>query len=133
MSYDNIRGLFAIPGAFFNVDIGGWGVSPRTVNAESTMDARYISIARNRIRRLIKLKTPYEDLQDFTRIFMGGYVSMLNTPHGSMVHVVSPAGILWIDQPPVYVIDPDHPLSIYTTILNGTNDFYKGARKAFLR
>lgn len=133
MAYDNIRGLFAIPGVFFNTDIGGWGYSDRTPNKDATMDARYIHIARNRIRRMIKLQSTHESLQSYASAFMGGVVSILNTPHGSIAYVVTPCGILWLDRPPVYVIDPDHSNSAYRLIIDSTNDFYKTARRFFLR
>lgn len=133
MTYDNIRGLFTIPGLFFNVDIGGWGFSDRPVDKSSTMDARYIYIARNRVRRLIKLKIDRQAIKDVVKVLMGGTVCMLNTPHGSMVYVVTPAGILWIDRPPIYAINPDHKQTIYTTLMSNTNEYYKAARRHLLR
>lgn len=133
MTYDNIRGLFAIPGVFFNMDIGGWGYSDQTVNKDSTMDERYIYIARNRIRRMLRQQLSYETVQGFATTFLGGKMGLLGTPHGNAAYVMTPAGVLWLERPPVYIINPDHIHSGYTMMFNSMQEFHKTARKLFLR
>lgn len=128
---ENIKSVFTIPGMFFEMDIGGYGLLKNP--PITTQDARYIFIARRRIRRMINAKPTVEELKEQVNNLIGGTIMTLKMPEGEFAYVLTPAGIMWLDQPPTHILNPDSRQRTYTAMLQAHQPYYEYHRANFLR